>query len=69
MVLWGWGRGREDEGCSFSGFSFSACIIFYFGFENQNDGCDKPHNIFFKIEDLILKIFTRIRILVWSWRL
>ena len=32
------GRGREDEGCSFSGFSFSACIIIYFAFENQNEG-------------------------------
>ena len=28
----GWGRGREAEVCSFSGFSFSACIIFYFTF-------------------------------------
>ena len=44
-------------------FSFSACIIFYFAFENQNDGCDKQQNIFFKLEHLIGKIFTRIRIL------
>ena len=59
----------KDEGCSFSGFSFSACIIFYFAFENQNDGCNKHQNICFKLEDLILKIFTRTRILAWSSRL
>ena len=61
-------KGREAEGCSFSSFSFSTCIIFYFAFENQNDGCGKQLNIFFKLEDLILKIFTRTRILAWSWR-
>ena len=53
----GLGKGREDEGCSFAGFSFSPCIIFYFAFENQSDGCDKQHNICFKRKDL--KIFTR----------
>ena len=37
----GWDKGREAEVCSFSGFSLSACIIFYFAFQNQNDGCDK----------------------------
>ena len=65
----GWERGREAEGCSFSSFSFSACIIFYFSFENQNDRCDKQQNIFFKLKDLALKMFTRTRILAWSWRL
>ena len=69
IVAWGWKKGRESEGCSFSGFSFSTCIVFYFAYEKQNDGCDKQQNIFFKLEDLILKIFTRTRILTWSWRL
>ena len=69
MIAWRWESRREAEGCSFSGFSFSACIIFYFAFENQNDGCDKQQNIFFELEDLILKIFTITRILAWSWRL
>ena len=63
----GWGRGREAEDCSFSVFSFSACIIFYFSFKNQNDGCDKQQNIFCKLEDLMLKIFRRTRALAWSW--
>ena len=44
---------REDEGYSFSGFSFSKCIIFYF--ENQNNRCDKQQNICFNLENLILK--------------
>ena len=36
-------------------------MIFYSAIENQNDGCDKQQDIFFlKLEDLILKIFTRI---------
>ena len=61
--------GREAEGCSFSGFSFSACVIFHFAFKNQNGGCDKQQNIFFRLEDLILKIFTKICILAWSWQL
>ena len=72
IVVYGWGRGKEDEGCSFSSFSFSACMIFYFAFENQNDGGEKntmkifliknkQQNICFKLEDLILKIFTRTR--------
>ena len=69
IIAWGWKRGRESEGCSFSGFSFSTCIVFYFAFEKQNDECDKQQNIFFKLEDLILKVFTRTRILTWSWRL
>ena len=61
IVVLGWGRRREDQGSSFSGFSFSACIILYFAFENQNNGCDKQQNICFKHEDLILKIYTRTR--------
>ena len=64
--MWGWEKGRETEDCSFSGFSFSACVILYFTFGNQNDGCEKQRNVFFKLEDLILKIFTRTRILAWS---
>ena len=47
----------EDEGCSFSGFSFS----FYFNLENENDRRND-------LVDLILKIFTRTRIYAWSWR-
>ena len=43
----------------FSGFSVSACIIFYFAFEHQNDGCDKQQSMCFKLEDVVLKIFTR----------
>ena len=65
----GWGRGRAAEGCSFFGFSFSACIIFYFAFGNKNNRCDKQQKTCFKLEDLRLKIFTRIPILAWSWRL
>ena len=60
-------KGREDEGCSFAGFSFSPCIIFYFAFENQSDGCDKQPNICFILKDL--KVFTRACTLAWSWRL
>ena len=67
IVVRGLGKGREDEGCSFAGFSFSPCIIFYFAFENQSDGCDKQHNICFKRKDL--KIFTRACTLARSWRL
>ena len=33
-----------DDGCSFSDFSFSACMNFYLIFQNQNDGCDKKFN-------------------------
>ena len=57
ILMQGWGRVREDEGCSFPGFSFSACIKFYFAFENQNDRFDKQQNICFKREHLILKTF------------
>ena len=37
----GMGKRKENEGCSFSGFSFSAFIISYFFFESQNEGCYK----------------------------
>ena len=53
--MWGWGREREDKGNSFSGFSFSACIIYYFVFGDQSDGCDKQQKISFKLEVLLLK--------------
>ena len=65
-MVWGWERGREDEGCSFSAFSFSEYISFYFAFENQSDGCDKQQNICFKLKDFTLKIFTRTYILAWT---
>ena len=62
----GMGKRKEAEGCSFSCFSFSACKNFNFAFGNQNGGCDKEQNIFFKLENLMLKIFTRTRTLAWS---
>ena len=48
----GMGKGKGEllrvEGCSFSGFSFSECVMFYFTFENQNDRCDKQQNVFYQ---------------------
>ena len=61
-------KGKKAGSCSFSCFLLSACIIFYFAFENQNDGCHKQQNIFSKLEDLILKISAGTRILASSWR-
>lgn len=43
LTLYGVGLGvrREDEGCSFSYFSFSACSTFYLAFENGNNEHDE----------------------------
>ena len=52
IVAWEWETERKAEDCSSSAFSFSTRIIFYFAFEIQNDGFDKQHNIFYKLEDV-----------------
>ena len=63
-------KGNGGGGLLIVGFFILSVYNFLIAFENQNSGCDKQQNIiFYKFENLILKIFSRTRILAWPWRL
>ena len=69
IVAWGTERGRETESCSFSGFFILSVKFFISPLGIKMMNVINNRIFFFKLEDLILKIFTRTRILAWSWRL
>ena len=61
------GWGLIIFGCSFSGFSFPACVTFYLAFENQNKGRYKnkmKHFFWWKIDSRIY--VSNLRFLYWK---